>query len=112
MRADMCFTRIGTTSIRVGTNSDPTQNTECQSIDRDGVFVCNSPLPGTYVGLLRTAIGFSDDNRYNFGEIRAYTWIPFDELSSTLSSNVMQNASLINSVHINESLPTPNATNN
>ena len=29
MRADMCFTRIGTTSIRVGTNSDPTQNTEC-----------------------------------------------------------------------------------
>ncbi len=106
MRAESCFNRIGTTSIRVGTNSDVNLNTECKSIDRDGVFVCNRPLTGTYVGLLRTAIGLSEGDSYNIGEIRAYTWIPFDELSSTLSSNVMPNASLINSVHINESLPT------
>jgi hypothetical protein len=52
---------------------------ECKSIDRGGVFVCDSPLTGTNVGLTRTAVGISDGNSYNIAEIRAYVWVPFDE---------------------------------
>jgi hypothetical protein len=79
---------------------------ECKSINTDGIFVCNTPLTGTYVGLTRTEMRQSDFNLFNFAEIRAFTWVPFDEFTSTLSSDVMTNASLINSVHFNEPLPT------
>jgi hypothetical protein len=106
MRINCCFNRLGTTSIRVGTYSNPNSNTECKSIDRDGVFVCNSALPGTNVGLTRIAVGLSDSNIGHFSEIRAYTWVPFDESNSTLSAYFMPNESLINSFHIEESLPT------
>ena len=96
MRTDCCYCRIGIASITVGTNPNPNLNAVCKAnIDRDGIFVCDNPLTGTYVGLTRTAIGGSADNYYNFAEIRAYPWVPFDELNSTLSANVMPNVSLI-----------------
>ena len=91
-----CYTRIGIASITVGTNPDPHLNAVCKAnIDRDGIFVCDTPLTGTYVGLTRTAIGGSDNNAWHFAEIRAYPWVQFDELTSTLSADVMPNASLV-----------------
>ena len=107
MRTNCCYCRIGIASITVGTNPNPNLNAVCKAnIDRDGIYVCDTPLTGTYVGLTRTAIGGSDGNNWHFAEIRAYPWVPFDELTSTLSADVMPNASLVNSVHINEPLPT------
>ena len=79
---------------------------ECKSIDREGIFVCTTPLSGTNVGLTRTAIGTSPDYCYHVSEIRAYIWVLFDETTSTLSADVMPNASLINSVRIKTPLPT------
>ena len=102
------FNRIGITSIRIGTNVNPNSNAECKSIDREGIFVCTTSLSGTNVGLTRTAIGNSPDNCYHFSEIRAYTWVPFDQTTRTLSADVMPNASLINSVRIATPLPTYN----
>ena len=77
-RPDCCWSRIVTTSIRVGTNPDPNSNDECKSIDRDGVFRCTNPLTGNQVGVMRTAPGTSDLPYYHFAEIRAYTWVAFD----------------------------------
>ena len=75
----MCYNRIGMASITVGNDPDPNLNPVCKpNIDRDGIFVCTTPLTGKYIGLKRTAIGLSDGNAYNIAEIRAYTWIPFD----------------------------------
>ncbi len=54
-RPDCCWSRIGTTSIRVGTDQNPNLNAECKSIDRDGVFACTTPLTGNQVGVTRTA---------------------------------------------------------
>ena len=72
-------------------------------MDRDGVFVCSPPLTGTFVGFTKTSGGA---NYYNFAELRAYSWVPFDELNSALSADVMPNATLYNSVHITEPFPT------
>ena len=71
-------------------------------MDRDGVYVCTTPLKGTTVGITRI-VGGAD--YYNIAELRAYSWVPFDELTSTLSADVMPNDSLVDSVHI--SLPAP-----
>ena len=107
MRTNCCYCRIGIASITVGTNSNPNLYAVCKAnIDRDGIFVCDTALTGTYVGLTRTAIGGSDGNNWHFSEIRAYPWVPFDELTSTLSADVNPNASLVYSVHINEPTPT------
>ena len=71
-------------------------------MDRDGVYVCTTPLKGANTGITRILGGV---DYYNIAELRAYSWVPFDELTSTLSADVMPNASLVNSVHI--SLPAP-----
>ena len=72
------YSRIGITSIRVGNNANPNSNAECKSIDREGIFVCTTPLTGTNVGLTRTVSRTGADNYYHISEIRAYTWVPFD----------------------------------
>jgi len=42
------------TSIRVGTNSTVTSNPICkEGIDNQGMFLCNLPLFGTQLGLVR-----------------------------------------------------------
>ncbi len=88
MRTDGCFIRIGIASITVGNNSDPFLNPECKAnIDRDGIFACTYPLTDSYVGLTRTAMGNSESNNWHFAEIRAYSWVPIDELTSTLSTD-------------------------
>ena len=44
-RLDCCTGRIGLSSIRVGTNTNPNSNEECKgNIDRDGVYTCTNPL--------------------------------------------------------------------
>jgi len=68
------------------------------------MFICTTPLIGIHVGLIRSNIGNSSDNFWHFAEIRAYIWIAFDS-TNILSSNFMPNASLENSVRINEVLP-------
>ena len=103
-RTTCCYNRIIYTSIQVGNNSNPNNNNACaNNVDRDGVFVCASPLAGTFVGITKTSGG---PNFYNIAELRAYSWVPFDELNSSLSADVMPNASLYNSVHITVPLPT------
>jgi hypothetical protein len=107
MKTTEYFCRIGIASITIGDSYNPNSNQVCKdSIDRDGIFTCTIPLKGKYIGLTRTAIGGSTTNEWHFAEIRAYTWVPFNELIDTLSANIMQNSSLINSVHINEPVPT------
>jgi hypothetical protein len=105
MEADCCFLRMGIASITVGNNPNPNLNSVCKAnIDRDGIFACTTPISGLYIGLTRTSIGLSNGNWWHFAEIRAYSWVHFDETNSTLSADFLSNTSLLNSVHINELL--------
>jgi|688.fasta_scaffold2047747_1 hypothetical protein len=47
--------KIATTSIRVGYDVDPSNNSICFSnINKDGVYVCSNDLFGNFVGVRRT----------------------------------------------------------
>ena len=81
----------------MGYDVNPRNNSVCYlPVDRDGVYICNPPLSGTFFGMTRDT---SEWDSYNFAELRAYPWIPFDETNSVITSDVMPNASLANSVH-------------
>ena len=96
-RQDCCEFRLSESSIRIGNNQNPRLNSICKAnIDRDGVYICDSLLTGTYSGITRDS---SEADAYNLAEFRAYPWIPFDENNSIITSDVMPNASLANSVH-------------
>ena len=59
------------------------------------MFICDSPVTGTNLGLVRE----SDSNwSYPWYEIRAYEFLPLSITTSMLSTNTMPNTSLINSL--------------
>ena len=87
---------IAGTSIRVGTSATVTSNAVCKSgINNQGMFICDSPLTGTNLGLVRES---TNTNYYLWCEIRAYEFLPLTITDSMLSTNTMPNASLINSL--------------
>ena len=77
LRTDEYADTFGLSSIRVGTNPNPSLNAECHAnVDRNGVFICVNPLSGNYVGILQTS-SLRGDLYYSLAEIRAYAWKPF-----------------------------------
>ena len=83
-------------SIRVGNDPLPVNNGICfQDINgRHGLFICDTVLTGNYIGLFRD----SGSNYLTIAEMRAYSELPVDETTSTLSADTMPNNSLINAV--------------
>ena len=89
--------RLAFTSIRVGNDPHPGNNVECVgSIDRDGVYECPTPLKGNYVGFVRTGSSL----KYGVREIWAFVWHTLKEPDFILSSDVMPNLTLANSLFI------------
>jgi hypothetical protein len=89
--------KIATTSIRVGNDVNPRNNSICFSnINQDGVYFCPADLFGKFVGVERT--GQMID--FIIREIWAYSWAPFDENNSIISAYEINNPTLGNSVHL------------
>ena len=87
---------IAGTSIRVGTSATVTSNAVCKSgINNQGMFICNSPLTGTNLGLVRES---TSSLFYWWSEIRAYEFSPLAITINMLSTDTMPNSSLINSL--------------
>ena len=83
----------------MGTNSNPLLNNPCgPNIDRDGLYVCPTPLTGDYVGAYRDSDSL---DYYNVSEIRAYSWLPIDASTVLVTTNTMPNLTLIDSTRIN-----------
>ena len=83
----------------MGTNSNPLLNNPCgPNIDRDGLYVCPTPLTGNYVGAYRDSVEL---NYYNLNEIRAYSWLPIDPSTVFVTTNTIPNLTIINSTRIN-----------
>ena len=61
------------------------------------MFICNSPLTGTNLGLVRES---TITTSYVWYEIRAYEFLPLSIIDSMLSTNTMPNTSLINSLSL------------
>ena len=59
------------------------------------MFICDSPLTGTYLGLIRESTW---DGWYLWAEIRAYEFLPLAITTAMMSTNTMPNTSLINSL--------------
>jgi hypothetical protein len=75
---------VAHTSIRVGNDANSRNNPICSSsIDKDGVYLCPVNLAGKFVGVERTG----QTSGYGWREIWAYSWDPFDENNSLLSSD-------------------------
>ena len=68
------------------------------NIDRDGLYVCPTPLTGNYVGFYRAS---TSTDYFNLNEIRAYSWLPIDASTVIVTTNTMPNLSIINSTRIN-----------
>ena len=83
----------------MGTNSNPLLNNACgPNIDRDGLYVCPTPLTGNYVGFYRAS---TSTDYFNLNEIRAYSWLPIDASTVLVTTNTMPNLTLIYSTRIN-----------
>ena len=83
----------------MGTNSNPLLNNPCgPNIDRDGLYVCPTPLTGNYVGAYRDT---DSTEPYHLSEIRAYSWLPIDASTVLVTTNTMPNLTLIYSTRIN-----------
>ena len=99
MRLDWDTTRQFNSSIRVGTNSNPLLNNACYSnIDRDGLFNCETPITGIYVGFTRDS---ESTEKFNLNEIRAYSWLQIDASTMIVTTGTMPNQTIINSTRIN-----------
>ena len=86
------------TSIRVGSSTTVKNNAVCKSgINNQGIFNCNSPLTGKYLGLTRET-DYCTCN-FSWAEIRAYEFPPLTITTGMLSTNEMPNASLNNSLN-------------
>jgi hypothetical protein len=84
-------------------NSNPRQNNACRSnIDRDGLFNCETPITGIYVGFTRDS---ESTEILNLNEIRAYSWLPIDASTMIVTTLTMPNLTIINSTRINLSEP-------
>jgi hypothetical protein len=66
----------------------------------DGIYKCTTLLIGKFVGALRIGEIYPETRLYSIREIWAFAWVPFDETNSFLSSDVVPNLTLNNSVHI------------
>ena len=87
---------VAGTSIRVGTSATVTKNAVCKSgINNQGIFLCDEPLTGTYLGLVRES---TSKEWFVWAEIRAYELLPIVITTSMLSTNTMPNDSLKNSL--------------
>jgi hypothetical protein len=70
-------------------NSNPRQNNACRSnIDRDGLFNCETPITGIYVGFTRDS---ESTEILNLNEIRAYSWLPIDASTMIVTTGTMPN---------------------
>jgi hypothetical protein len=91
---DSYYSREYDTTVWVGNNFHLTSNAVCKSgIMMSGIYICNTPISGIYIGLQKTGANF-----YIWIEIRAYAYPPFVMTESMLSSNVMPNATLKDSL--------------
>ena len=95
--------RLASTVITVGNNTDVTLNAVCASnIDRAGVYICNPPLTGTFLGLYRADATIIQP--YHIAEVRAYPYLPFGETCSPKlhadSSYSVNDGQLIESLRI------------
>ena len=53
--SDNCIGRLKWTCIRIGNDALPINNPVCVgNIEKDGVYLCPSPMTGTNVGIIRT----------------------------------------------------------
>ena len=87
---------ISSTCIRVGFSATVNENLVCKDgLDNEGIFLCDLPLTGTHVGLIRESTW---DGDYRWAEIRAYEFLPLTIQTKMLSTNSMPNKSLINSL--------------
>jgi hypothetical protein len=51
----MDVNKFATTSIRIGNNTNPNNNTVCKDgVNKDGMYACDTPLTGNFVGIQRT----------------------------------------------------------
>jgi hypothetical protein len=106
MRLDWDTARQFNSSIRVGTNSNPLLNNACYSnIDRDGLFNCETPMTGIYVGFVRDS---ASTVVFGLNELRAYSWLPIDASTMIVTTDTMPNLTIINSTRIK--LSSPNQT--
>ena len=93
---DIWESNIYGTSIRVGTSATVTNNAVCKAgINNQGIFLCDSPKTGNYLGLVRESNSW---DHYEWSEIRAYKFSPLAITINMLSTDTMPNSSLINSL--------------
>jgi hypothetical protein len=84
-------------------NSNPRQNNACRSnIDRDGLYNCDTPMTGIYVGFTRDS---TSGETFFLNEMRAYSWLPIDASTMIVTTLTMPNLTIINSTRINLSEP-------
>jgi hypothetical protein len=79
-------------------NSNPRLNNACRSgIDRDGLYNCDTPMTGIYVGYTRDS---TSSEMFNLNEIRAYSWLPIDASTMIVTTGTMPNLTIINSTRM------------
>ena len=82
--------RAQNTDVRIGTNSTVAANPVCKHIDFGGMYTCDTPLNGNYVGIQKTG-----NCHYIWVELRAYEMSPMVLTAAMLSTNVTGNTSLV-----------------
>ena len=87
------LTYVANTNIMIGTSSTISQNSLCKTINNGGIYNCNNPLTGNYVGLQKIGTEY-----FWWFELRAYEMPPMLLTESMLSTNLMPNASLANAL--------------
>ena len=92
------------TQITIGTNNNAANNPICTVIMMSGMYICDCPLTGNYLGLRQEVVV-----GYYFGgfmEIRAYETLPLEMTSDMLSdTSGSPNPSLIEALSLSLSYP-------
>ena len=81
------------TDVRVGTSPTVANNALCKRINNGGIYTCDYPLSGNYVGVQKIGTDL-----FLWGEIRAYEMPPMTLSVSMLSTNKMPNPTLVNAL--------------
>ena len=82
--------RAENTDVRIGASATIANNPVCKHIDFGGIYTCDTPLNGNYVGIQK--IGSC---HYIWVELRAYEMPPMALTEEMLSTNAAGNTSLV-----------------
>ena len=82
--------RAQNTDVRIGTSETVADNELCKQIDFGGIYTCDTPLNGNYVGIQKNG-----SNYFIWVELRAYEMPPMSLTESMLSTNDSGNTSLV-----------------